>query len=327
MYNLEYLKNYIKISKPLSAFSYVLTKILGYALLIFIITSVVFFVLNLSPGANKLDTLEISETKREELNKFYGFDKPLYNQFLIFWKNIFTSFSFGVSIVREGQDVNEFIWRKIGMTMIITGFAFLFAIFMTFISILLIALKPNGLFDSIFKFLIPILIAIPSFMIALIIMISITSLKGSYIPFPFEKTDYITWIFPILAIGIPIWIYWVNYIRIEIISSLKDQNIKFANIKGLSTRRAIFSHTLKKSIVPIISQLPLIFTAAIISTNIVEAIFSIPGLGLVYADSISNKDYNVILSVVFVVAIINVVAYTLKDIIQVIIDPRIRRRA
>lgn len=327
MYSLQYLKNYVKLSKPLYSIWYMLTKILGYALLIFIITSIVFFVLNLSPGANKIDTLEISESKREELNAFYGFDKPLYNQFLIFWKNIFTSFSFGVSIVREGQDVNEFIWKKVGMTILITGLALVFAVFMTFISVLLIALKPNGLFDSIFKFLIPVLIAIPSFLIALILMILVTAIKTSYIPFPFEKQDYLTWLLPIIAIGIPIWIYWVNYIRIGIISSLKDQNIKFANIKGLSVRRAIFSHTLKKSIIPIVSQLPLIFTGLIISTNIVEAIFSIPGLGLVYADSISNKDYNVILAVVFVIAIINVVAYTLKDIIQVLIDPRIRRGA
>jgi oligopeptide transport system permease protein len=300
----------------------VLKRALISAITIMIVVSITFILLQLAPGKLSILNTDIPEAVKQQILTKYGLDKPIYTQLLIFWKNFFTYFSFGPSLTRIGSDVNDFIWVKILTTMKITVIIVAISVTLTLVSIVLIALKPGGIVDNIFKTAIPIFVAIPGFILALVFMIIATSTK---FPFPYQKENFVSWIFPVLSIAIPAWMLETNYLRTELYSILKDQNIKFAKVKGLGQRYSIMKHALRQCLMPTIARLPTTFIGIFIASNLVEAIFIIPGIGLIYQDAVSSKDYYVIVGVVFFISTMTIIAYILRDFLVKLVNPKLRR--
>jgi len=304
---------------------FIIQRILYGIFTIFIIASITFFLVHIIPG-NPIETIaeNLPETRREELYSEYGYNKPLYTQYFLFWKNIFTRGDLGASLYYRGRSVTDVIKThapvsaRLGLQALLTGtiIGLSFGIFA--------AANRGKNFDYAVILIAVIGISIPSFVLAQLLQYFF-GIKKNLLPIT-GWGDFKHTVLPSIALAVGPIAKYSRYMRANYLDIINQDYILTARAKGASKSRIIKKHILRNVSLPIITILGPQIAFAFTGTFIVENIFSVPGLGSYFVRSISERDYTMVMGLTIFISSLYIVSLICVDIAYALIDPRIKEK-
>lgn len=327
-------------------FAYLVRRVLGMLLLLFLLTVSVFLLFNLLPGdparltCGKACTPQLIEANRHRL----GLDEPPLTQYVKFVSGIFVGRTFspdspepivceapclGYSFTRH-EEVMSLIARSAPVTFFLAVGAFLLWIFVGLTLGIFAALHRGRWSDRLIMGVSLIGYSMPSFFIGLVLLFFVI-IKWQFLPFPsyispwenpfqFFQTMVLPWI--VLAT-----LYAAFYIRLtrnQVLEVLGDDYVRTARAKGLPERRVVVRHALRAGLTPIVTAAGLDLAGLLGGAIISENIFSLPGLGALAVTSITSSDLPVITGITLLTASIIIFANLVVDLLYAVVDPRVR---
>lgn len=309
---------------------YVIQRILLMLLTLLIISFISFVLIRLLPPA----PLPLGDPHTETLlrqREALGYNKPIIVQFGIFIKNIFTRFDWGLSDkLYVGQDVAELFIVRLPPTLLVNLYSIIFSIPIGIILGIVAALKKNTWIDHTISTLTMVVISVPSFVYAFIIQY-LLAFKLGWFPFLMNAGyDYFSWpmihsmIPPVLALSFPVIAGFTRTTRAELTEVLTSEFMLLARTKGLTRTQATIRHAMKNCMVVVLPSIFGEFIGIMGGSLIIEQIFSIPGVGTLYLNSINAPDYPLFMLLTVFYTVIGLMASIVVDISYGFIDPRIR---
>ncbi len=301
--------------------------------MLFIISLISFIAINLAPNSffasGELNP-NITPEAIEELKKIYGLDKPLYIQFFS-WIYSILQLDFGISFT-SGEKVKEEILSRIPITLTINIVSMILIFIISLYFGIKSAMKKNSIFDRFTNQLSLLSFSMPSFYLALVLVL-VFSIKfelfpiaglhsvpndGSlnyYLDFAWHLTLPI---FIIVFGGIGSLILYIRALTIEI---LKSDYIFFARARGLDNKKILRYYILPNLYPPVITLLGLSLPGVIGGSVILETIFSIDGMGLLFYQSALSHDYPVIMGILIIGAFLTLIGNMFADLILLKLNP------
>ncbi|MFC1624505.1 ABC transporter permease [Candidatus Omnitrophota bacterium] len=318
---------------------YIFRRLIGLVPLLFGITIITFAVIHLAPGKpTDLQTQfnpKVSLEVRERIAHLYGLDKPLHIQY-IDWLRRIVCLDFGVSFI-DSRPVIKKITERIPITLGI-NLASIILILLIGIPIgVSSAVKEGSPYDRSMTVFVFIGFAIPTFWLSLILM-DLIGVRWGILPISgikslefdkfslFEKMVDIAkhLILPVFVTAFGALAGISRYMRSNMVHVLKEDYIRTARAKGLSEKDVVYKHALKNALLPVVTILGLSVPGLIGGSVIFESIFSIPGMGRLFYESVMARDYPVIMGVLFIGAGLTLLGNLLADISYAAVDPRIK---
>ncbi|MDR9867000.1 ABC transporter permease [Lactococcus cremoris] len=299
---------------------YILKRLGLLLLTLFLIVTLTFFMMQVMPGT-PFSNPKLTPDQLEILKHAYGLDKPLWQQYFIYVGHMFTG-NFGTSFIYTNQPVITMIAQRLPVSMQLGTQALILGTVLGALMGKASARRKNGLLDGIFGFLSVLGISVPSFVIGTLILL--------YLGFNLNLFPISGWgtfsqtIMPTIALSFAPMAVVTRFVRSEMIESLSSDYILLARAKGLSEKEVVNKHALRNSLIPMLTLIGPMAAGLLTGSVLIEKIFSIPGIGAQFVDSIPAKDFPVIMATTIVYAVILMVFILVTDILTVIVDPRVR---
>ncbi len=300
-------------------------KRLGMALVtIFLVTCVTFLLMNAVPGSPWLSEKTPSEATLAALNAKYGLDKPVLVQLFMYLKNLLHG-DFGVSLkMQRNREVLSIILEMFPVSAKIGAIALAWAILVGVPLGCLAAFKRGKVTDSILRIVCTLGISMPSFVVASVLLVVFAGGAFKFFPTIFDASQgWRTYVLPCFALGFYPMCYTARQTRSAMLDSLNQEYIKTARAKGLKNSKIIFKHALRNALIPVITYLGPQVAFTLCGGFVVESVFSIPGLGRYFVQSIQNRDYPVIMGTTIFLATFIILMNVVVDILYKVADPRI----
>lgn len=285
-----------------------------------IIITVTFLMMHAVPGDPFSKEGRVSPAVYESLNRKYGLDKPLNEQYITYLKNV-SKGDLGDSMYSNSESVNQMIKRGAPVSALLGLEAFVIAMILGPILGSIAALYQNKAPDYIMMIIALIGISVPSFILATL-FIKFIAQKYGYFPIGGWGTFRHT-VLPALALSFMPMASSARLMRSSMLEILGQDYIKTAKSKGISRFRVIMNHAVRNAILPIVSTMGTTLAGLITGSFVIEKIFGIPGLGAFFVTSIGNRDYTLIMGTTIFYSFILIILLLLVDILYGIIDPRI----
>lgn len=309
---------------------YLFKRLLSTIPVLFVVSLVIFFIIHITPGDPAATILGIEATPEqiEQLNEEMGFNRPVYEQYLSWVGGIFKG-DLGDSIFMK-QPVTEAIVEHIGPTLSLAIFAQVIAIILAIPFGVIAAYKRGSLTDTTLMSVSLLGLAVPSFLLALILML-IFGVKLQWLPIAgyeplsngfFEHIRYL--ILPAISLGTIQAALITRMTRSSMLDVLTVNYIKTARAKGARERSVLLKHAFRNAFLPILTVIGQSFGTLVTGAVVVETIFNIPGMGQLIINSITRRDFTVIQGVVLIVTVLYVVINLVIDLLYGIVDPRVR---
>ncbi|MGO9139075.1 MAG: ABC transporter permease [Syntrophales bacterium] len=319
---------------------YIVKRLITMVPLLIGITMVCFTVMHLAPGSpTDMETQmnpRASADYRERLNAMYDLDKPLYQQYLS-WVGKIAVLDLGKSFSPDRRPVAGKIIERLPVTILINVLS-MFLIFVIAIPIgVLSAVYKDSFFDKITGVFVFIGFAMPTFWLALLLMIlfgidlgwlpisGIRSLNYDYLPPGMVFLDVVKHlILPVSLSAFGGLAGLSRYMRSNMLEVIRQDYIMTARAKGLSERKVIYKHALRNALLPVITILGLSVPGLIGGSVIFESIFAIPGMGQLFYMSVMARDYPVVMGILLIGAVLTLLGNLIADVSYALADPRIR---
>ena len=260
------------------------------------------------------------------LERKFHLDKPWYVQYAYYVEGVFT-FDLGPSMAQRTRTVNDVVRDGFPRSLKLGLLAYLWAIVFGVPAGILAALKPNSIFDYGAMLFSSIGFALPSFFVATL-LIYYVAVKSGLVPTNGWPTGF--WqldsrvILPSFALGLFPMAYFARLVRGAMLETMQQDYVRTAKAKGLRYRRVIGLHVLRNSLIPAVTATAPLLGLIITGTFVIEFIFSIPGIGRYFINSVSNRDYSVVMGITVLTSVIIVIANLFVDIMYGVLDPRTR---
>ncbi len=256
----------------------------------------------------------------EELGKKLGLDKPYYEQYGIFLRDMLTG-NFGKSI-KENREAADIIWERLIATFQLGVAAFAFSIIVGIPLGILSSVNRGGILDNIGKVVALIGQSAPPFWIG-IMMIFFFAVNLGWVP-PSGREDWKGIILPAVTLG---WFFVaanMRLVRSAMLDVLDSEYIKLARAKGVSSNAIIWKHALRNALIPPLTFAGVTMGSLVAGSLTTEVVFAWPGLGRLAVTAMLASDYPVLQGVVITYTLLYVGAAFLVDVMYAYIDPRIR---
>ena len=299
---------------------YILKRLGLLLLTLFLIVTLTFFMMQVMPGT-PFSNPKLTPDQLEILKHAYGLDKPLWQQYFIYVGHMFTG-NFGTSFIYTNQPVITMIAQRLPVSMQLGTQALNLGTVLGALMGKASARRKNGLLDGVFGFVSVLGISVPSFVIGTLILL--------YLGFNLNLFPISGWgtfsqtIMPTIALSFAPMAVVTRFVRSEMIESLSSDYILLARAKGLSEKEVVNKHALRNSLIPMLTLIGPMAAGLLTGSVLIEKIFSIPGIGAQFVDSIPAKDFPVIMATTIVYAVILMVFILVTDILTAIVDPRVR---
>ncbi len=321
-------------------FRYLFKRLLGMIPLIIGITIISFSVIHMTPGdpTQLLTSMNpnASPDAAQKLVKMYHLDEPIHVQYWLWLKKV-SVLDFGQSFALDGMSVTEKIVNRLPYTIYLN----IMSISLIFIIALplgiLNAYYKDTLFDKISTVMVFIGFAVPTFWLALLCMYFF-GIQLGWLPISglvsYNFSELSLWAkfvdlakHSILPVGISVFGSLAGlsrYARNSMLDVLNNDYVTAARARGLSEHRVLFRHALKNALLPIITIIGLSIPGLIGGSVIFESIFSIPGMGQLFYQSVMMRDYPVVMGILVIGAFLTLAGNLIADILYAAVDPRIR---
>lgn len=304
---------------------YLINRILWTIPVLLLVATVTFFLMHSAPGSpwdarSGAQGRALDPALEASFNRRYGLDDPLYIQYGKYLRNAIT-LDFGESFVKQGKPVTEVIGEGFPYSARIGVLALLVALGIGIPVGILAAVRHNTIIDYVSLFTTTISYTLPDFVIAIFLLI-VFSVRLGWTPILFM--DWRSYILPALALGTGSAAYIARLTRSSVLETMRLDHVTTARAKGLPARAVIGRHVVRNGMIPVITIIGPALAGLITGTIIIERVFGVPGMGRLFIDSISTRDYPVIMGVTLFYAFFIVLGNLFVDIAYGFADPRIR---
>ena len=300
---------------------YILKRLMYILLALFVIVTATFFLLRLAPGNPFASERNFPPQIEEKLNETYGLNNPWYIQYKDYLIDAAT-FNFGESMKYKSRSTNDMIAEGFPVSLTLGIEAMLLAIGFGVLIGVVAALYHNRWPDYLATTFAVLGISVPSFILA--------GLMQYFIAYKLQLFPISGWkgfsysILPALAIAFSHMGFIAKLTRSSMLEQNNSDYVKMARAKGIGKWTVVFRHTLRNALLPVITYLGPLTAGVVTGSFIVEQIFAVPGLGKHFVQSITNRDYTVVMGTTVFYAIILLFAVFIVDILYSVIDPRIK---
>jgi len=301
-------------------YKYIGKRFITSLLTIWVVITITFFLMRLMPGG-PFDGEKLNVQIKANMEAKYGLDKPLLEQYGQYMKNLVQG-DFGESMVFKGREVSETISTSFPASAKIGMVAVAIAIAGGIILGILAALKDGKWPDKLIVVIATLCTTIPSFVIGAV-LIYVLAVRFGILP----ATGFGGWknyVMPCIALSASSLSFITRLTRSKLVDVLKSDYIRTAKAKGLSKGTVIFKHALRNSLIPIITYVGPLIASILTGSFVTEKIFAIPGLGNEFVQSVTNRDYSMLLGVTVFYCTMLIFFTFIVDILYVVIDPRIK---
>ena len=304
------------------------------------ITIICFFVMHLAPGSpTDLQTQmnpKASAEMRERLMSLYELDKPVYVQYASWLKKLARG-DLGTSFSSDHRPVADKILERLPITIAINLLSLIIIIAVAVPIGVLSAVHQDSLFDKVMSVIVFIGFAMPTFWLALLMMIFFGIHLG-WLPISGLRSlnyEYLsTWRQLVDLAGhlvLPVFISAFGglaglsrYMRANMLEVIRQDYLLTARAKGLSERQVIYKHALRNALLPAITILGLSIPGLIGGSVIFETIFAIPGMGQLFYMSVMARDYPTVMGILLIGAVLTLAGNLIADVSYAVADPRVR---
>ncbi|EKK20345.1 oligopeptide ABC transporter permease [Fructilactobacillus florum] len=300
---------------------YILKRIFYLFLTLLIIASITFFMMKALPGTPYTNQAKLSPEQIATLNQKYGFNKPLWVQYFMYLGNLLHG-DLGTSFQFNNQPVTQLIGNHVGPSVQLGLQAMILGTILGIILGSIAAIKKHSWIDALTTIVSILGLSIPSFVLAILLQ--------WFFGFKIQLLPVALWhgfsssILPTLALTALPLASIARYMRTEMVDVLSSDYIELARAKGDDSSEVILKHAIRNSLIPIITVIGPMAVQIMTGSMVVESIFSIPGIGNQFVQSILTNDYPTIMGLTLFYSFLMVVVILITDIMYGVIDPRIR---
>ena len=323
--------------------AYILRRLLGAIPLLIGIATLIFFVLNLAPGDPTAFYFSpnMPPAVMEQLRQNLGLDAPVHVRYFK-WLTAFAQGDFGYSFA-QSRPVIDILKEVIPNTLMLCAGALVLVFVIGIILGMLQAVRQHSLFDSSSSVIALFFYSMPSFWLALMLMLvfslkayqwgwpialpptGITSVDYEFLSAGGKIMDRLKHlILPVGTLTLALAAGVARYTRGQMLEVVRQDYIRTARAKGLPERTVIMKHALRNSLIPVITLLGLYLPLLFSGTVFIETIFAWPGMGRTIMDAIFQRDYPLVMATSFIFAVMVVLGNLMADILYAVADPRIR---
>lgn len=299
---------------------YIGKRILLMILTVWIVITVTFFVTRAVPGGPFMGEKAISPAAQAALEAKYGLDKPVPEQYITYLTDIVTKFDFGPSLKQRGRQVIDIIIDGMETSAVLGVTAAFIALGIGVVLGAIAALRRNKLIDRIIMVITTAFVSMPSFIMGSLLLLIFSLWLGW---FPANGNAEGGLVLPIVTLALYPTAYITRLTRSSMLDVLGQDYIRTARAKGVSGAKIIFGHALKNSLIPVITYFGPMLAYIVTGSLVVEKIFAVPGVGRDFVNSITSRDYPLIMGTTIVLAALIVVMNLVGDILYKVVDPRI----
>lgn len=291
------------------------------------------YLMRLDEPTNKYGKLILKYTSESTGDTYYFYQVPIFKQYFMWIRNIFTKWDWGQSIkVSPNLSATTIIAKRLPYSIRINIVSTLVSVPLGIALGIWAALKKNKPTDHIISTTVMICISIPSFVLITVLMLIFCYNLG-WLPTQWPDTHATTntkilgYIIPVVCLSFGSICGYCRFTRAELCEVMDSEYLLLARTKGLTKRQAILRHALRNAMVPIVPSILAEFIGILGGSMILENLYGIPGIGRLFVQALNFKDYNVLFVDMAIYTAIGLIAAIFLDISYGFIDPRIRMGA
>ena len=309
---------------------YVLKKVAGLIITLFIISLLTFFAFQVIPGDSALTSLGTHGTREaaEALREEQGLNKPLLVRYGS-WLSGVARGDLGTSL-QYNMPVSKLLKDRIIVTFYLAVLSLIIIIVISFPLGILTVKKEGGILDGLITLLCQINMAIPPFFLGMLMTLFFGLIlkiftPGGYVPIQENFYGFLGYLFfPAVSIALPKAGMLIKFLRTSLLRELRLDYLRTAQSKGDTKHQILYKHVLKNGLIPVITFFGMIIADIFAGSIMIEQVFSLPGLGRLLVTAISNRDFPVVSAIIMYIAALIVFVNFIVDILYQYIDPRVR---
>lgn len=300
---------------------YVFKRLLVGLVTLLALATITFFLMKIIPGSPFAGEANMNAEVKAQLMAKYNLDKSIPEQYFIYMKSAIVG-DLGISIQKKGISVNSIIATGLPVTMRLGATAFCIAMVVGLTLGVVSAFSKRKWVSSFVIFLSTIGVSVPSFLMAILLMmvfgvqLNLFPIVGLSTPMHYVLPATALALYPISMIS--------RLTRSSLQEVMKQDYMVLAKSKGTSSLNVIIKHGLRNALIPVITYAGPLIAVLLTGSFVIETLFSIPGIGREYVMSITNRDYTVIMGMTILFGAFIILANILSDILNAMIDPRIK---
>ena len=299
---------------------YVLKRI-GLAILtIWVVITITFFVMHAVPGGPFVGEKATTPAVQAAMEAKYGLDKPVLEQYFTYLGDIVLRFDFGPSLKQRGRQVIDIIADGMKVSAKLGLIAAFGALVVGIVLGAVAALQRNKVIDKVIMVITTAFVSMPSF-IAGALLLTIFAVSLHLLPANGAQKNGL--ILPGVTLGLYPMAYITRLTRSSMLDVLGQDYIRTARAKGVPGFKVIFGHALKNSLIPVITYFGPMLAYIVTGSIVVEQIFAVPGIGRAFVNSITGRDYPLIMGTTIILACLIIIMNLVSDLLYKIVDPRI----
>lgn len=306
---------------------YILKRLLYLVITMWVVITITFFLMNTLPGNPiEVEMRKLPPETKKYIMAQYGFDRPIHERYVKYLGKLLTG-DLGESINTPGAKANTIIAERfpasarLGLQSVFLGLT------LGLILGILAAFNRNTWIDYLVIILAIVGVSVPNFVIAALMQ----QFLGGIFPVVGWASKNTTWIqglrytvMPTVALSFLSLATYARYMRTSVLDVINQDYILTAKSKGVPNVAVVWRHIIRNAILPVVTILGPQIAGIITGTFVIERMFSIPGLGQFFVDSIQNRDYTMIMATTIFFAFLFIVSLLVVDLLYIWVDPRIR---
>lgn len=302
---------------------YILKRVLAGLVSVFVLVTITFFLMHSIPGGpfDPAEERKLTPDVVAQINKAYGLSDPVYIQYVHYLGNVLHG-NLGISYKMQDTSVNSIIARGFPVSARVGTIAILAALLVGMPLGIGAALRRGRMTDRVSTVVATIGIAVPSFIMMTLMMFLFVYVLHLLPAYGLNSPQ--SYILPVVGLSLSPMSYIARLIRSSMLDSLGQDYIRTARAKGVSRFSIVAKHAMRNAVIPVVTYLGPLVAELLTGSFVAENLFSIPGIGRDYVNSISSRDYSLILGLTMFLGIFVVAANLVVDLLYVVIDPRVK---
>lgn len=301
--------------------TYIARRLLQAIPTLWLVATATFVLLRIAPGGPFDDEKPVSPEIKAQIEAHYGLDEPLLVQYFQFFENILRG-DLGPSYKYAGWDVQEIIAQSFPVSLELGLWALLLALIIGIPIGSIAALRHKKSTENILMGIAAVGICLPSFVIAPILILVFSLLLGWFNPIGWVSAS--DRVLPVVSLSLLYVAYIARLSRGGMLEVLRQDYIRTARAKGITSWLIIVRHALRTALLPVLSYIGPTAAGLISGSFVVETIFFIPGLGPFFVNAALNRDYTMVMGTVLFYAVLIILFNLIVDLIQMWMQPRTR---
>lgn len=315
---------------------YLVRRLLSFALILLILSLVVFLLLRILPGdvvgaiaVSSEGGASLSQGEIQAIRERLGLNKPLHQQYFIWIGDILTRGDFGMSLFTR-ESVNTLFSQRLPVTLLLAFYSVALMILFGLPLGIISALKSNTIVDNAARVIAVMGLSVPSFWLGILVLIALVAMfrwspplgYSNFVQNPMEHIQKMAW--PALVAGFSSGAVLARITRSSMLEVLAEDYVRTARSKGLSERVVALRHVLRSALLPVLSVIGVQVATLMGGIVVLETVFGVPGFGTLLVEAVRNRDYVVVQSAILVVATLVILINLLTDILYAYVDPRVQ---